>query len=132
MKRKIKELTKESEKGEDLSKEYENEFLEAIDDDLNTPITMQLVWKMLDDENYDSNKKLKLLEKFDGVLGLDLGNVREEKIEISKDIKELINLREKLRKEKKWAEADLVRGRIKEKGYLVEDTSEGIKVLKID
>ena len=40
-------------------------------------------------------------------------------------IKDLINLREKKRKEKKWAEADMVRDKLADSGIIVTDTSAG-------
>ena len=48
-----------------------------------------------------------------------------------KEIEALLEKRIKLRKEKKFAEADIIRNQIKEKGYLVEDTSSGVSVEKI-
>ena len=131
MKRKIKDLRKEGGKGKDLKKIYEDEFLKAINDDLNTPIAMQIVWKMLDDTNFINDKKLKLLEKFDSVLGLDLENLNEVDIKIPFEVKKMIEEREDMRKRKLWKEADVLRTKIHKKGYLIEDTSEGIRISRI-
>ncbi len=132
LKRKVIELKKESHKGTDKTKEYDSEFLDAINDDLNTPKAIQVFQKALDDFDFDSKKKLKLLEKFDEVLGIGIKEMKEEKLSISKDLKELMEERENLRKEKKWAEADVIRQKIKEKGYSVLDTPEGPKLEKIN
>lgn len=132
LKRKVIELKREEHKGENLTKEYEEEFLGAINDDLNMPRAIQIIWKMLDDFDFDSKKKLKLLEKFDKVLGLGIKEVKEEKVKIPLAVKELLHSREELRKLKKWAEADVMRERIKEMGYIVQDTEAGARVKKAE
>ncbi len=128
MRRKVIGFRVSEKKGKDKMAKYGEIFLDAINDDLNMPVAMQVVWAVLDDEEFDSVKKLDLLEKFDSVLGLDIRNMKEGKVEISPEVKRLIEEREKLRKEKKWKEADKIRDKIKEKGYLVEDSTEGIKI----
>ena len=50
--------------------------------------------------------------------------------EIPEEIKELIEQRQKAREEKNWQESDRIRDLIKEKGYLVKDTKEGMKIEK--
>ncbi len=123
--KKIIELKKEHHKGEDLTKKYESEFLKAINDDLNTPLAVQIFIKALEDFDFDSKKKMALLEKFDEVLGFGVKEMKEEKISVPADVKKLIESREKLRKDKKWADADVIRERIKEKGYVLKDTPKG-------
>jgi cysteinyl-tRNA synthetase len=46
-------------------------------------------------------------------------------VKIPKKIEELAEKREKLRKEKKWSEADELRQQIKKLGYQIEDTKKG-------
>jgi cysteinyl-tRNA synthetase len=130
MKRKILEMKKEKHKGNDLTEEYETKFLEAINDDLNMPRALQVFWGAIDDFDFSPVKKLKLLEKFDLVLGFGIKDFREERVEIPDEVMELIEEREKLRAAKLWAEADLMRERIKEKGFLVEDKADGVKVTR--
>jgi cysteinyl-tRNA synthetase len=131
IKRRIIELKKENHKGNNETEKYESEFAEAINNDLNTPKAIQVFIKALEDFDFDSKKKLKLLEKFDEVLGLGIKEMKDEKIEIPKEIQALIDSREKLRKEKKWAEADILRERIKEKGFSLKDTPAGVIVEKL-
>ncbi len=131
MKRKILELKKENDGGKDLSKKYEKEFLETINDDLNTPLAMQVVWKILDDINFAADKKIKLLEKFDSVLGLGIKEIKDEKVKLPEEVKKLVETRERLRKEKKWGEADIVREKIKREGYLIEDALEGPRIERV-
>lgn len=131
LKRKIIELKKESHKGIDKTKEYLDEFEKAVSDDLNMPLAIQVLWKVIDDFDYDSKKKMSLIEKFDSVLGLCIDEMQEVIVIASKELEHLMNERDKLRKEKKWAEADILRKRIKEKGYNVVDTSEGQKLERV-
>jgi cysteinyl-tRNA synthetase len=131
MKRKVTELRNEKHSGQDNAEEYEDKFLDVINDDLNMPLALGVVWEMLDDFNFDPKKKLKLLEKFDSVLGLNVKEMKEEEISAPKEVLELVKEREKLRKAKMWAESDLFRERIKEKGFIVQDTAEGPKLERI-
>jgi cysteinyl-tRNA synthetase len=131
LRRKIIELKKAEHKGEDLTEEYELEFLKAINDDLNTPRAIQVMWRVVDDIKFDTKKKLSLLYKFDEVLSLNIKEMQEEKINVPAEVKHLVDARERLRKEKIWAEADVLRERIREFGFSVKDTPEGPKIEKI-
>ncbi len=130
MRRKVIELRESEKKGKDKTDNYEKLFLEAINDDLNMPLVMQTVWAMLDDEEFNPKKKLEVLENFDSVLGLDVKDMEEREVKVSNDVKKLVEERERLRKEKKWKEADVIRDKIKEKGYSIQDTDKGIRVEK--
>lgn len=131
LKRKVLDLRKEEHKGNDKTKEYGSEFLKVINDDLNTPLAMQVVWRTLDDFDFSPKPKLALLEKFDEVLGLGIKDFKEEHLEAPEEVINLLEERESLRKQKRWAEADIVRGRIKEKGFIIEDTPEGARLRKL-
>jgi cysteinyl-tRNA synthetase len=88
-----------------VNKEYIEEFKKEMNNDLNTPI-----------------------EEIDKVLGLKL--LEKEKIKIPSEIKKLVEERENARKEKNWKKADKIRDEIKEKGYALNDTSDGVVVKK--
>lgn len=99
--------------------EFGNRFLQAVGDDLNTPQALAVLWKMMK-SSIPSQDKYDLAMSFDEVLGLKLNNVQQ--IEpIPKKIKELANKREVLRKEGKFKEADILRIKIEEAGYTIED-----------
>ncbi len=121
IKRKIIELRGEKHKGNDSTKEYSAKFLEAVNDDLNMPRALEVFWGVLEDKDFEVKKKLKLLEKFDEVLGLGIKNMKGEKIDVPKDVMDLVREREKLRAAKMWVEADIFRERIRGRGFLVED-----------
>ncbi len=125
LKRKVIELKKGKHKGNDFSVKYYSKFLSAVNDDLNLPRALQVVYDMLDDFDFSPARKIKLLGEFDLVLGLGVKSFREERIKIPAEILEMVNERERLRKAKLFAEADLLRARLKEKGYLIEDTFQG-------
>lgn len=116
-------------------KEYEDKFLATINDDLNMPAAMGLVWEII--RNQEKSKQYaKLLAKFDNVLGLDLTNSKQyleqaKKVELPKEIAELLEKRKQARENKDWAMSDQIRDELKEKGYSVKDTKEGMTVEKI-
>lgn len=101
---------------------YKNRFKEYISDDLNMPKAIALVWEVIKSGLPDVEKKRLILD-WDKVLGLNLKESGIWNLEsgISEEIKELVGKREKLRKEKKWEEADEIRKEIEKKGYLIED-----------
>ena len=132
LKRKIIELKNQKHKGVDRTSEYEKQFLEVISDDLNISKALDIFWKVLDDENFDVKKRLKLLKKFDEVLGLGIEEMKEEKIKLTKDVEKLLNARKEAREKKFWAEADILRVKIRERGFVVEDKEEGQIVKKLD
>ncbi len=112
-----------------IVEEYLNRFIEAINDDLNMPLAMGIVWEVARND-IKTNKFAKLLLEFDKVLGLDLANSKEylekeEKQEIPEEIQKLLEERKTARENKNWAESDRIRDLLKEKGYTVKDTKEG-------
>lgn len=129
----LKQLALENKNGtektnEDNLAQYEKDFRNAISDDLNLPLAVGIVWKMLKNEP-KSKEVFNLLMKFDQVLSLDLG--KEEEIEIPDEIKNLANERVQARIEKNWAKSDELRDLIKSKGFLIKDTKDGFELSKI-
>jgi cysteinyl-tRNA synthetase len=114
-------------KPSEINSEYKNRFLKAINDDLNTPEGLSVMWEMLRSKIPEGEKLATLLD-FDKVLGLKLEIMKEG---VPEEVKRLVDEREGLRKKRKWAEADKIRQKIAELGYLVEDTPKGPKVKKL-
>ena len=109
----------------------ENEFHKAINDDMNMPLAMSFVWEVI---RYPkkSPKIAELLLKFDTVLGIKIDKVEKNKeIEIPEEILKLVEERKQARQEKNWTESDRLRDLIKEKGYEVKDTKDGMEIIKI-
>ena len=114
---------------EEKIKEYKQRFLDAVNDDLNMPLAMGIVWEVVRN-NKKSKQFAELLLEFDRILGLDLENSKkyleeQEKVELPKEILELVEQRKIARENKDWAESDRIRDVLKEKGYTVKDTKEG-------
>jgi cysteinyl-tRNA synthetase len=107
---------------------HRDKFLSYINDDLNTPKALALMWDLIKNKKISAKNKYKLLLEFDKVLGLDLDKIKE--IKIPAGIKELAEKREKYRKEKNWEKADQIRKKIKKLGFEIEDTSQGSKIKK--
>ena len=107
---------------------YRNIFTEAINDDLNMPVAMSLVWELAKVAK-KSKKLADLLKEFDKVLGINIDYIQKE--EVPEEIKELLEIRQKARENKDWAESDKIRDLIKEKGYIVKDSKEGQTIEKI-
>ncbi len=128
MKRKVMDLRSSKFKGENKSEDYRSQFVETINDDLNMPAAIQVVWKVIEDDSFDSKKKRALLEEFDDVLGLDIVNMKESRTAIPSEIMQLAKEREAARKSKDWNKSDQLRDLLKDKGYIIEDTSEGYRL----
>lgn len=107
---------------------YKKRFSEAINNDLNMPKAIALMWQMLNDTKLSNKGKYALLLDFDKVFGLGLGKVKKEKT--PKKVLELVEKREQHRKNKEWKTADELRKKIEKMGYEVEDTEKGPVVKK--
>ena len=107
----------------------EQKFKQAINDDLNLPQVLAIVWDLIK-SNQPDNKKMATVLKFDQVLGLNLAKTKTALLKIPTKIKKLAEQRQELREQKKWSEADQVRKKIDELGFQVEDTTRGSVVKK--
>ena len=114
---------------EDVINDMENRFHQAINDDLNMPLAMSVVWEAVKYPE-KSPKIAQLLEKFDTVLGIKIAEKKEEQ-QIPQEVLDLVEQRKVARSEKNWAESDRLRDLIIEKGYNVKDTKEGVEVSKL-
>ena len=112
---------------DDVILEYENRFNEAINDDLNMPLAMGIVWEVVKNP-VKSNKFAQLLEKFDMVLGLNIA--KKETLELPDDIMHIIEERKIARENKDWKKSDELRDLLQEKGYVVKDTKDGMIVTR--
>ncbi|NQU77967.1 cysteine--tRNA ligase, partial [Candidatus Falkowbacteria bacterium] len=132
---------------EKISQVYKKRFLAAVNDDLDMPKALAIVWDLVDDsKKSDSIKKATLLE-FDKVLGIRLPRLETSSasststssststttILFPEEDKQLIEERNEARKEKKWNKSDKLRDEIEKRGYIVEDSKDKFDVkFKID
>ena len=115
---------------ESTIKEFEKRFHQAINDDLNMPLAMGVVWEVVRFEK-KSPKLAELLLKFDTVLGLKIDeNPQQQTESIPEEVQKIIEERNLARKEKNWAESDRLRDKLQELGYTVKDTKEGTEISK--
>lgn len=114
----------------DTINEFEEKFHKAINDDLNIPLAMGIVWDAIKYEK-KSPDIAKLLKRFDTILAIDIDRkpVQEEN-NIPKEIIELAEKRKQARINKNWAESDKLRDEILSKGYTIKDTKEGYEINK--
>ena len=132
LRNKIKIFIQDENKGKS-SKEYEIKFLEAINDDLNIPKALGIMWEMIDNDTIDNKNKLNSLRYFDKILGLNLDQIKESTKEIvegikiiwecetNNQIKKLVIERNEFKKNKDWTKSDILRDEISDLGYEVKD-----------
>lgn len=115
---------------DNLVKELEEKFHQAINDDLNMPLAMSVVWDTVRQER-KSPKLAELLLKFDSVLGLKIEEETNQFLkEIPEEITKLVEEREIARKNKDWTKSDELRELINQKGYDIKDTKQGTEIKK--
>ena len=122
-----KHLNGNAEVSDEIIKDMENRFHQAINDDMNMPLALSVVWEAVKYPE-KSPKIAQLLKKFDTVLGIKIDEVQETKI--PQEILDLVEERKQARSDKNWSESDRLRDLIAEKGYIVKDTKDGTEVLK--
>lgn len=131
------EFTAQEKEFLDSLSKYQDEFVAAMEDDLNTADAITAIFEMVtaintyirnDCSSAFAEEALKVLLKFSNVLGLLEADSKEE--EISDEIKNLIEERQNARKEKNFARADEIRDLLKEKGITLKDTPQGVQIIR--
>lgn len=118
--------------GEDLGeviKDYKEKLLNYMDDDLDTPKALALLWDLVKDQDVSNSDKKATLLDFDKVFGFRLDKLKKDIIPES--IMILAKKREEARANKNWAKSDELRDKIKDLGYEVKDSDTGPKISKI-
>jgi cysteinyl-tRNA synthetase len=112
-----------------VHKEYQAKFKEYMEDDLDTPRALSLLWDVFGDKNISGADKRATILDFDKVLGLGFAKLKEEKI--PEKIKKLAEEREQARQNKNFKKSDELREKVNSLGYEIKDTNEGQKISKI-
>ncbi len=112
-----------------------NEFVEAMEDDLNTADAIGTIFELVRDINTYVNEgthsknlveyAAEALDELTGVLGLLYNRKPQESLD--DEVERLIEERNAARKNKNWAEADRIRDDLKARGIILEDTAQGVK-----
>ncbi len=113
--------------------DYKKSFTEKINDDLNMPEAMAVLWEAVKDSSLNDVEKLHILYDFDKVFGLGLEslNLNDGDSEIPEEIKKLAEDRTKAKSEKDFKKADEIRELVKQKGYDISDSKDGFTIKKI-
>ncbi len=112
---------------------YKEKYIEKMDDDFNTADAISVIFDLIRDVNtnvtIESSKELvKYTLDLIRELGSPLGILQEStKASLEEEIEKLIEERQKARKEKNWALADKIRDNLKERGIVLEDTTQGVR-----
>lgn len=100
-----------------------DQFIEALNDDLNIPKALAVVQEMLKSKKFSNEDKRETFIDFDRVLGFDITKTVTEIL--PREVSELKKQRQKAREEKNWQESDRIRDEIEKLGYAVEDVKGG-------
>lgn len=139
----------------DEVEKYKESFYKSINNDLDMPAVLALVWEIVKDAKLSNKEKYNLLIDFDKVIGLNLsevdyqiiGNQEDYLIEthdengmplwtddisfLPKKILQKLNERKSFRENKNWEDSDRIRNELKELGWIVEDADSKIIIKKI-
>ncbi len=108
---------------------YKAKFKEYLEDDLDTPRALTLLWDLMKDGDVSNSDKKATILDFDKVLGLGFENLKKEII--PEEITKLAEERESARKNKDFKKSDELRAQINLLGYEVKDSSGSYKINKI-
>ena len=109
-------------------------FIRVMDDDLDTPDALSTLYEIATAVNKtgaeQSKEALKyateIFDELCGVLGLLYNRKKDE---IPQNVKDLVEERTQVRKEKNWRRADEIRDELDKLGYVVKDTPQGPQIL---
>ena len=116
-----------------LDKNYLAQFESALNEDLDTNKVLQLLRTLEKDQTVSSGDKFQTILKFDEVLGLDLNHAPEVKreVEITPEIKALLETRAKARLEKNWKLSDEIRDKLITLGIGIKDSDSGQEIISL-
>ncbi|HID20650.1 MAG TPA: cysteine--tRNA ligase, partial [Methanophagales archaeon] len=125
----IRDATKAAKKKVDV-KRWIKKFVDAMDEDFNTPKVVALLLEMAKRMNKTEEDISPAIYEMGEVLGIDF---KPKERPLPPELMTLIKKREELRKQKRWDEADRIREEVKKKGVLLKDIPEGTEwVVKND
>ncbi len=116
---------------------YRQQFVEAMDDDLNTADAITAVFEMISDINHHlrgevsgafARGALDILLELTSVLGLLQDDPKAEPMD--EEVAQLVAERQEARKNKDFARADQIRDALKEKGITLKDTPQGVQIIR--
>ncbi len=130
------EISDAEAKNLEIFDKYRRQFIEAMDDDLNTADAISAMFELITAINTAvkdgcskafAEKSLDKLMELANVLGI---LQQEEKAGIDDDIQELIAQRQEARKNKDYARADEIRDQLAAQGITLKDTPQGVQIVR--
>ena len=110
---------------------WKDKFAAAMEDDLNAPKALAVVWEGVRSAEMSAAQKLAFLRFADGILALDLfKEKKEEPLALPQEVQNLLEERARARAAKDYKKSDELRDAIAQLGYLVKDTPQGQKAEK--
>ena len=116
----------------EAAKKYMDSFDEFVCNDLGMARGLSVLWGLLKDNSISDEDKVYAVRYMDEVLGLELDKACQTKKDngVPAEMQELLDKRAEAKKNKNWAEADAIRAKIEELGYIVKDTPQGPTLVK--
>jgi cysteinyl-tRNA synthetase len=105
-------------------------FEAAINDDLDMPQAIAIMWDLVKNDEIPSSVKLATLLKFDEIFGLNFLSIWESSKTIPEAVKQLLAERETARANKDFQRSDELREEIEQAGFILEDSVDGLKIKK--
>jgi cysteinyl-tRNA synthetase len=99
-------------------------FMAAMDDDLNTPQALAVIWEIARGDLPAAVKKATVIA-CDRILGLRLAEWVPPRADVPERVQALVAQREQARAAKQWAEADRLREEIRAAGFQITDSPDG-------
>jgi len=131
-------ISEEEAKTFEMLSKYREKFISAMDDDLNTADAISAIFELIKDINTVTKdgttkefaeKCLSLLDELTEILGI-LREKPEEGGGIDDEIQKLVDERQEARKAKNFARSDEIRDLLKARGITLEDTPQGIRIVR--
>lgn len=105
---------------------WKDKFAAAMEDDLNAPKALAVVWEGVRSVDMNAEQKLSFLRFADSILALDLfKEKKEEPLALPQEVQTLLEERARARAAKDYKKSDELRDAIAKLGYVVKDTPKG-------
>ncbi len=123
---KLENFIRETKGAGNIDQKYADKFKTALNEDLNTPQAVAVMWEVINDPSLDPKDKKATILKLDEALGLKLKEVKS--LEIPAPVMQLLTERELARKDGNFSLSDQLRDQVLSLGYIIDDTPTGPKI----
>lgn len=127
----IRDAVREWNSPSEIDDDFRNRFLLAVNDDLDMPKALSILHELISNKELDTDVKSATILEFDRVFGLELSRYVGQPLQVPNEVQDLLKDRIDARENKDWDGADVIRKKIEELGYLVEDRPDGQKLREL-